>query len=64
MPSVPKEVEILAEIFNQTEANTLLYKCKSGFTPESLVKSVCSSNGSWEPDPLNHNCTDIPGKLS
>ena len=63
MPSVPKEVEILVEIINQTEADTLSYKCKSGYSPESLVKSVCSSNGSWEPDPMKHNCTYIPGKL-
>ena len=34
----------------------VIYSCNPGFIPEGEMRSVCTENGSWVPDPNNVVC--------
>ena len=38
------------------EGAGIRFKCPSGFIPEDVRSSVCSSNGVWVPDPGEYQC--------
>ena len=39
------------------EGSVLTISCLEGYLlPEGDVEFVCTSNGSWSPDPLNYHC--------
>ena len=38
------------------EGAEIVYHCDPGFQPQSNVTAMCASNGSWTPDPAQHQC--------
>lgn len=64
IPTLNSLVEI--EVINSTvqlEGSELTLRCSEGFTPTrpQLGTIVCSSNGTWIPDPDDYECQSKKG---
>ena len=47
---------------DNVEGSVLTVSCLEGyFLPEGDVEFVCTSNGSWSPDPLDYSCILMQG---
>ena len=44
-------------ILNTSNSTLSSYMCMDGMIPEMRMESVCTRNGTWEPDPGQLNCT-------
>ena len=44
-------------ILNTSNSTLSSYMCMDGMIPDMRMESVCTRNGTWEPDPKKHNCT-------
>ena len=42
-----------------TEGAVITYHCIEGFIPNTMVTSVCTSEGKWNPDPTLQKCEAI-----
>ena len=58
VPSLPRFTVIdLQSLPNSwTEGASITYHCVEGFIPNKSVKSICSHEGTWNPDPALHTC--------
>lgn len=53
------------ECYNSTEEGSkVFYRCNAGLTPQEQMISVCASNGSWAPDPIELQCSQLPPGIS
>ncbi len=43
-----------------TKGANISFNCESGLEPQREDESVCSSNGSWVPDPAHRICSTPP----
>ena len=52
------EIEVINSAAVQLQGSELALHCKEGFTPTrpQLGTIVCSSNGTWIPDPDDYEC--------
>jgi hypothetical protein len=41
---------------------TVNFQCDENYVPSVVMIATCNSQGLWEPDPSNHNCTFVVGK--
>ena len=57
----PPENGVIVAMSGRGEGDTLTFQCNSGFTPDGVMSSVCTSNGTWSPDPGTVQCS--PGEL-
>ncbi len=46
--------------FDTTEGANISFNCEPGLEPQREDVSVCSSNGSWVPDPAHRLCSTPP----
>ncbi len=58
-PSPIAEV-IFSPFSDTTEGANISFNCEPGLEPQSDDVSVCSSNGSWVPDPAHRICSIPP----
>ncbi len=58
-PSPVDEV-IFSPFSDTTEGANISFNCGPGLEPQKEDVSVCSSNGSWVPDPAHKICSTPP----
>ena len=44
--------------------DTITFLCNEEYVPSTVINSRCFFGGFWIPDPVEHNCTLVIGKLS
>ena len=62
-PATPENgvIVTLVTVIGRGEGDTLTFQCNSGFAPIGVMSSVCTSNGTWFPNPGTVQCS--PGEL-
>ena len=50
---------VVIESYNSTtEGSMIYYRCKQDLLPNDRIRSVCSGNQKWIPDPTEHVCQE------
>lgn len=47
---------ILLIDYMHTPGEEIVFSCKPGFVPQTVMKTVCEENGMWNPDPKEVLC--------
>ncbi len=51
---------IFSPFLDTTEGANISFYCEPGLEPQGEDVSVCSSNGSWVPNPVHRKCSPPP----
>lgn len=45
--------------FNEFEDAEIFFMCNPGLVLAERIRTVCATNGRWNPEPVNDTCTGI-----
>ena len=57
LPPLDRNAQLINISENRLEGDLLFYECTDEFSPTSVANSICSSEGQWKPNPMEHICS-------
>ena len=54
----------LGDFYNTIEGTNITFQCNEGYTPSAVEATTCTASALWEPNPANHICILVEGKVN